>query len=727
MHIKNILKVATGYEHFAVFGFVIFLIFAFAISSQAAAGDLDPTFGGAGALRLNNPHQLSSVAIQADGKILSRGSVRTGSFDNPVYISSLVRFLANGGYDTGFGANGFLRPQVGQIFVNNYSFTLLPDDKIIVVGLIRQNSTSPYEIAFIRYNSNGQPDSTFGTNGVVTVLAPNSLIGTGPILIQPDGKILICGVIPATTTSSFDRNFILLRFNPNATPDTSFGNNGIVVPDPASDVQHSAYLLLLQADNKILVSGRRPTGSDGYPGGFTGVRFLANGALDASFGTNGKVITTLEDHVFWCDTALQPDGKIVMGGTFATTPYHVMLVRYLPDGQLDPSFGTNGIVTKSFNNRESQALGILIQPNGKILICGYHSIIPGTRSAALIARFNSSGTLDTSFGRGNGYALTEFYQYGSLYFDMALQPDGKLVAVGQTTLDKYSTNAVIGRYLLNDAPDFDFDGDGRADISVFRPSVGDWYISRSSDGAFVETHFGAAEDLIAPADFDGDGKTDICVFRPSTSNWYRLNSSDGSFTAVQFGAAGDLPVPGDFDGDGRADLTIYRPSIGSWYRINSINGQSIGVQFGVAEDKPLVADFDGDGKSDLTVFRPSNGTWYRINSATDTFSPNQFGANGDLPVAADYDGDGKTDLAVYRPSVGDWYIINSTNASFTATHFGAGEDKPAPADFDGDGKADLVVFRPSSGSWYLLRTAAGFTGVQFGANGDIPTPNAFVR
>jgi hypothetical protein len=278
----------------------------------------------------------------------------------------------------------------------------------------------------------------------------------------------------------------------------------------------------------------------------------------------------------------------------------------------------------------------------------------------------------------------------------------------------------------NKAP-FDYDGDGKADLSVFRPSAASWYISNSSNNAFIATQFGAMGDLIAPADFDGDGKTDICVFRPADGGWYRLNSSNNTFTPAQFGTSGDLPVPGDFDGDSKADLTVYRPSAGSWYRINSSTNQFIAAQFGAAEDKPLVGDFDGDGKSDLTVFRPSNGTWYRINSSNDTFSPNQFGATGDLPVAADYDGDGKTDLAVYRPSVGDWYIINSSNSSFSGIHFGVTEDKPAPADFDGDGKADLVVFRPSSGTWYLLRTTAGFTGFQFGASGDIPTPNAFVR
>lgn len=274
---------------------------------------------------------------------------------------------------------------------------------------------------------------------------------------------------------------------------------------------------------------------------------------------------------------------------------------------------------------------------------------------------------------------------------------------------------------------FDFDGDGKADLSVFRPSAGSWYMSNSSNNAFIAVQFGANGDLIAPADFDADGKTDISVFRPADGGWYRLNSSNNTFSAFQFGANGDLPAPGDFDGDGRADLCVYRPSAGSWYRVNSSNNQFVAAQFGTAEDKPLVADFDGDRKSDLAVYRPSNGTWYRINSGNDTFTPNQFGTPEDKPVPADYDGDGKADLAVYRPSVGDWYIINSTNAAFTATHFGVTEDKPAPADFDGDGKADLVVFRPSSGSWYLLRTAAGFTGIQFGANGDIPAPNAYVR
>lgn len=314
----------------------------------------------------------------------------------------------------------------------------------------------------------------------------------------------------------------------------------------------------------------------------------------------------------------------------------------------------------------------------------------------------------------------------------------------QFRLYEYKKNANTGGYVLyqlanaasgsqntrattSQTTPFDFDGDGRADIAVFRPSAASWYISNSSDNAFVAHQFGTSGDLIAPADFDADGKTDISVFRPADGGWYRLSSSDNTFSAFHFGASGDLPVPGDFDGDQQADISVYRPSNGFWYRVNSSTGEFSAAQFGMAGDKPLVADLDGDGRSDLAVFRPSDGTWYRINSGNDTFAATHFGTDEDKPVPADYDGDGRTDLAVYRPSVGNWYISGSANALFTATHFGLTEDEPAPADFDGDGKADLAVFRPSTGIWYLLRTTAGFAAIQFGTNADIPAAGAFLR
>jgi Tol biopolymer transport system component len=280
---------------------------------------------------------------------------------------------------------------------------------------------------------------------------------------------------------------------------------------------------------------------------------------------------------------------------------------------------------------------------------------------------------------------------------------------------------------------FDFDGDRRSDLSVFRPSAGFWYIARPTgvpSQNFDAVQFGNAGDLTVPADYDGDGITDIANWRPADGVWYLRQSSAG-FRAVQFGANGDIPVPGDFDGDQKANLAVFRPSTGSWYiaRASGVPSQNFdSVPFGANGDKPIVgADFDGDGKSDVAVFRPSDGNWYWLNSSSGQFVGVHFGVAEDKPVAADYDGDGKTDLAVYRPSDGVWYRINSQTDSFSATQFGISTDIPSPADYDGDGRADLAVFRPAEGIWYLLRSTQGFAGIQFGAGGDTPVPSSFVR
>jgi hypothetical protein len=271
---------------------------------------------------------------------------------------------------------------------------------------------------------------------------------------------------------------------------------------------------------------------------------------------------------------------------------------------------------------------------------------------------------------------------------------------------------------------FDFDGDMLADMSLFRPSEGAWYVLRTRDGLTVTT-FGTATDKVVPADFDGDTKTDIAVYRPSTGVWYIVSSSDGGFRAVQFGTSEDLPTPGDFDGDGRADVSVFRPSNGVWYRLNSSSGSFAAVQFGTREDKPVLGDFDGDGRADISVFRPSNGAWYRLNSSNGSFSAAQFGISSDRPVPADYDGDGRTDLAVYRPGEGTWYLLRST-LGFIGQQFGVAADIPAAADYDGDRRADICVYRPSEGRWYRLNSSNNqFVATYFGTVSDRPIPAAF--
>jgi len=276
---------------------------------------------------------------------------------------------------------------------------------------------------------------------------------------------------------------------------------------------------------------------------------------------------------------------------------------------------------------------------------------------------------------------------------------------------------------------FDFDGDGKSDLSVFRPSVNNWNVQFSGSSSSSSTLWGSTGDKLTPADFDGDNRTDVAVFRPSNGTWYILDSATSTVDITQFGADGDRPVPNDFDGDGRADKAVYRPSDGGWYQLRSLAGQVFIQQFGIAEDIPLLVDYDGDGIGDLAVFRPSQGVWHFFLSGNSSYMAFPFGSSGDIPVPADYDGDGKTDTAVFRatadPDQPDFYILTASTFNYYGMSWGVPGDKPVVGDYDGDGKADVSIFRPGTNTWYLLRSNAGFTSAVWGNTGDLPLANAF--
>lgn len=694
-------------------------------SAVAAPGGLDRAFGDDGVVTTwfgGGDDDAWSVAIQPDGKIVVAGFGPPGGGFKAFEIA---RYNPDGSLDTTFDGDGMVTtaygvPGLSQDFA--FAVALQPDGKIVAAGN-HAVTGGDWDFFVVRYNPDGSLDPSFDHDGKVTTSIGAEIDQGKSIAIQPDGKIVVAGISDSLPAHTGD--FALVRYNPDGSLDSTFSFDGIVTtPIGSNNFSDLAFSVAVQSDGKIVEAGSCNNGD------FALARYNQDGSLDNSFDGDGKVITTIGSGcpVFICSTgqslAIQADGKmVVVGTTFDGGPDTgtFTVVRYRPNGSLDTSFSSDGFVTTRVGRSDGIPFSVAIQSDSKILAAGHDD---ADYDFALV-RYDADGSLDTTFGGGDGITTVALSDYADQAHGMALDSQGRAVVVGAGQTYGSPQKFELARFLLMGTTTADFDGDGRSDLSVFRPGDSVWYLNRSRDG-FAAVQFGNSSDRITPADFDGDGITDVAVYRPETGAWYWLNSSNGAFNARQFGVAKDLPTPADYDGDGRADISVFRPSDGTWYRLNSSDGSFYAVQFGASDDKPTTGDFDGDGKADLAVWRPSNRIWYRLNSSDGQFVAVGFGLADDLVTPADFDSDGKTDIAVYRPSNGTWYWLNSSNGVFNAVPFGTADDIPSAADYDGDGKADISVFRPSDGVWYRLNSSNGsFVAIQFGTSGDRPTPSAF--
>jgi len=357
-------------------------------------------------------------------------------------------------------------------------------------------------------------------------------------------------------------------------------------------------------------------------------------------------------------------------------------------------------------------------------ISAYGTIFKITPAGALTTLHNFN-FLDGEFPLGSLVRANDGSVYGVTADGGGLLPSGDLVWGVSFRLSPTP--------LVNRSFTADFDGDGRSDLAVYRPTTGEWFVRTSSSGyaAVARYQWGVTGDIPLAADFDGDHRADLAVYRPSTGEWFVMYSSAGyqRWAVFQWGIANDVPLVADFDGDGKADLVVWRPSTGEWFvRYSSTNYATLAsFQWGVALDVPLAADFDGDGKTDLVVFRPSTGVWYVRTSSSRylSWTSYQWGLTEDVPLVGDFDGDGRTDLAVWRPSTGTWFVRFSSSAylNWTSYQWGVSTDQPIQADFDGDRRTDLMIWRPQDGTWWTRFSStgygAGFT-YQWGLTTDRP-------
>lgn len=380
-----------------------------------------------------------------------------------------------GSLDTSFNATGkafACIPSCGPLNSFANAVAMQADRKVVAAGHTLEAGSSTRLMAVVRFNTDGSLDTTFGTGGKVTTDIGTFDDEAFAVAVQANGKIVVAGrasyLIPGGQ-GSVTADFVIVRYNTDGTLDTSFGTGGKVITDFSSGYD-GATTLAIQSDGKLVAAGYANdiSGSD-----FAIARYNANGTLDTSFGTGGKVTTAfgvLSESIN--AIAIQTDGKILAtgygNGDNLTGNNDFLLARYNADGSLDTSFGTGGKVRTAIGAIDEAAFAVAIQSDGKIVAAGlvyYTDTSQFYRSDFALVRYNTNGTLDTSFGTGGNVTtgigrVTGAQQSGDDYaYGVAIQSDGKIVVVGYT-FDPDSRFA-LARYNPNGTLDSSFGTGGK--------------------------------------------------------------------------------------------------------------------------------------------------------------------------------------------------------------------------------------------------------------------------
>lgn len=442
MYLRLVAVVMAASAFLVLFGFLNSHPSVATTHTAGGVGDLDQTFGESGKVTarfFGKGAFAFAAALQSDGKIIAAGGNST------TVGFSLARFNTDGTLDNSFGEAGKVVTDFnGFAFVQAVAVQV--DGKIVAAG-VGNNVSGTREFALVRYLPDGQLDSTFGSGGRVTTNFSSGGDEANAVVIQPDGRILAAG--------RANEEFGLSRYNSDGTLDSSFGISGKVTLDFNGNPD-AAQAVALQTDGKILVAGqiqRQLQFPIGLRKRFGITRFNADGTLDSSFGSSGKVITSFYDNEFLDSEAfaiaLQADGRFVVGG-WTTGPQggsDYALARYNIDGSLDPTFGSLGRVTTDFSNRGNDKIEALaLQPDGKIIAAGFSDLRISSDLFAL-TRYNPNGTLDSGFGV-DGKVTTQFFFGGfdSLACAVVLQSNGNIVAVGHAMFTG-GNHMALARYI----------------------------------------------------------------------------------------------------------------------------------------------------------------------------------------------------------------------------------------------------------------------------------------
>lgn len=642
------------------------------------AGDLDLSFDNDGKVTtlLGISSMMGDMLVQADGKIVAVGGTEAGEF-------ALTRYNPDGSTDLTFGTNGSTISDFLGTFDRIVSMVQQPDGSFVVLGISTDNiyygqGNQNYILA--RYTVDGVLDASFGSNGnIITDLGGNSEDPKSLIQLN-NGQFLVAGDVPA---GNYTSDFALTRYNSNGSLDTSFGTGGTITTNVFASTGYGGstedVAKVIQLTNgDILIAGTASkNGSNSTYGDFALARYDGNGSLVAGFGTGGIVTTEFngtfpysQDEAY--SVVEQNDGKIVVGGSIDFNPndssYNTdfSLARYNSNGSLDTSFGTNGKVTVNVGAFD-KVKSIIQQSDGKLVAAGTDN------SDFVVMRFNSDGSLDSSFGNG-GKVVTDFN--GGQEFDVASvvqQGNGDLVVAG-TTID-----ATTGEYKFAVARYLGSSGVvvGANNAPVVSNTI--YAQAATEDSLFTFT---------VPANTFSDIDGDALAYTATLTNgnplptWLSFNASTQTFSGTP--ANGDvsnlsLRVTAT-DGSGANASNNFTLAIANTndapILVAPLLSQSTTADSLFSFTLPTNTFNDIDAGDTLSLSATlANGsplpTWLTFNPNTQTFSgtpTNAAAGNLSLRVTAT-DGSGATVTNDFNIGIGTHLVGNSSQNTLTGTSY----------------------------------------------------------
>jgi uncharacterized delta-60 repeat protein len=542
-----------------------------------ADGTLDSAFGSDGLIvtSFGSMDEARDMLVQPDGKIVVGGYIRL----DDVYGLGVARYNADGALDTSFGQGGLVRPAAAVLLVSGLAQQA--DGKIVAAGNVQ-------ETIIVRLNTDGSLDTSFGTDGIVTEDICGGTDYIEDVAIQPDQKIIVVGSCVYTA-------IVVARFNTDGGLDISFGTNGVMMTEIADS--REAYAVALQPDGKIVVAGQGGTG-------INVLRLNPDGTLDATFDGDGVTVVPEPNGYNLAEAlALQPDGKIVVGGYSSDTNgqnFDLELIRLNADGSPDTTFDGDGVLVTDLGTDLEEIMSLALQPDGKILASGYRSPAPNT-AQGVIVRYNTDGSLDTGFGDNGVFGIGDT---PNIIVALALYPDSKLVAAGTTNL-VFNEDFMVARLNLDIEPvgapsDLIATANGQEQIDLA------WTDNSSDETAFHVERSPAGQDdwqTIATLGADTEGYSDTTVlcgtgydYRVRAYRSYDDQFSDYSNVASATTDACALTAP-----------VLRKPTDGSstnklkfqWYKVEGA------VEYQVQVDND--ADFSSpeiDATSSKTKYKP---------------------------------------------------------------------------------------------------------------------------